>query len=238
MFPYDNALAAAVQAVPQSVSDVLNTMSVIDAACISADGLKWFNWLYLQVTQAVENRVSGGGFNDPAWLSALDVQFAILYFNALRASLTGASLPGCWSAMFSLRDQKNIARIQFALAGVNAHINHDLPLAIITTCRNMSTVPQHGTPEYSDYTALNANLDGLIETAKRTLNVRLLGDELPAVSRLDDTIGAWNLSAARENAWNTAQSLWQQSPALVAIHMDIIDGLTTVISKGLLVPVP
>jgi len=237
MFPYDNALLATVQAVPQSVSDVLNTMKAIDNTCISADGLKWFNWLYYQVTQTVENRVSGGGFNDPAWLSELDVQFATLYFGALRASLTGASLPGCWSAMFSLRDQKNIARIQFALAGVNAHINHDLPLAIISTCRITGTVPQHGTPEYNDYTSLNANLDGLIDAAKRTLNVRLLGDDLPEVSHLDDTIAAWNLSAARENAWITAQSLWQQSPALVDIHMDIIDGLTTVISKGLLVPV-
>ncbi|HTX42991.1 MAG TPA: DUF5995 family protein [Acidobacteriaceae bacterium] len=238
MFPYDNALLAAVQAAPQSVADVLNTMQVIDGICIPGDGLKWFNWLYYQVTQAVETRVSGGGFNNPAWLSTLDVKFATLFFDALRADLTGASVPGCWSAMFSVRDQQKIARIQFALAGVNAHINHDLPLAIMTTCQDTGTVPQHGTPEYSDYTSLNTNLDGLIAEAKSTLNVRLLGDDLPAISHLSDTIAAWNLSAARENAWNTAQSLWQQSPALVAAHVDIIDGLTTVISKSLLVPVP
>lgn len=238
VFPYDNALLEAVQGVPQSVSDVLNTMKTIDATCIDGDGLKWFNWLYSQVTQAVEDRVSGGGFNDPAWLSHLDVRFAALYFDALRASLAGASLPGCWSAMFSVRDQTRIARIQFALAGVNAHINHDLPLAIIATCQDTGKVPQHGTPEYSDYTSLNGNLDGLIETAKHTLNVRLLGDELPGASHLEDTIAAWNLSAARENAWNTAQGLWQQSSALIELHLDVIDGLTTVISKSLLVPVP
>jgi hypothetical protein len=49
---------------------------------MDGDGLKWFNWLYLQVTQAVEARVASGGFADPAWLAQLDVQFAHLYFSA------------------------------------------------------------------------------------------------------------------------------------------------------------
>jgi hypothetical protein len=73
--------------------------------------------------------------------------------------------------MFLRRDEAEIARIQFALAGMNAHINHDLPLAIVATCRHRNTVPQHGTPQYNDYTALNTTLDGLIDTAKKTLNV-------------------------------------------------------------------
>jgi Family of unknown function (DUF5995) len=238
MFPYDAALAAAAQASPQSIADVLETMQTIDNICAQGDGLKWFNWLYLQVTQAVENRVAGGGFNDPAWLSELDVQFATLYFNALYASLTGASFPGCWDAMLSVRDQTDIARIQFALAGMNAHINHDLAIAIIGTCRTTGIVPQHGTPQYTDYTGLNGAMDALIDKAKQTLNVRLLGDPLPAVSHLEDTLAAWDLAAAREKAWNTAENLWQSSPALLDMQMDAIDGLTTVIGKILLVAVP
>src|ERR1700739_3563642 len=181
MFQYDPALAAVVQTIPHSISDVLTTMGSIDNLCVEGDGLRWFNWLYLQVTQAVENRVAGGGFNNPAWLSELDVQFATLYFTALHANLTGAPCPGCWSAMFAIRNQTDIARIQFALAGMNAHINHDLPLAIITTCKSTNTVPQHGTAEYNDYTPLNPTMDALVEQAKRNLNARLLGDNLPAI---------------------------------------------------------
>jgi Family of unknown function (DUF5995) len=120
---------------------------------------------------------------------------------------------------------------------MNAHINHDLPIAVVATCKATNTFPRHGTPQYDDYTALNTTLDTLIEAAKRALNVRLLGDPLPPVSHLEDTIAAWNLAAAREQAWNTAESLWQESAAIAATHMDIIDGLTTVISKVLLVPV-
>ena len=89
MFPYDPALLAAVQTTPKTIGDVLATLQTIEATCVDGDGLKWFNWLYHQVTQAVATRVAAGGFSDPAWLAELDVQFARLYFVALQASLSG-----------------------------------------------------------------------------------------------------------------------------------------------------
>lgn len=226
------------QVPPQSIPGVLGLLQAIDNTCVDADGLKWFNWLYLQVTQAVADRVVAGSFNDPAWLAELDVQFARLYFNAFWAAFSDDLCPGCWEAMLSCRNQNKIARIQFALAGMNAHILHDLPLAIVATCKGTNIVPQHGTPQYNDYTAINGTLDGLIDTAKQALNVRLLGDPLPAVSHLEDLVAAWDLGAAREMAWNTAEGLWQDSMVAAKIRMDTIDGLTTVIGKALLVPVP
>jgi hypothetical protein len=239
MFPYGAALLATVQNTPQSVSDVLQILQTIDVTCVDADGLKWFNWLYLQVTQAVEARVAAGEFTDPAWLAQLDVQFAGLYFSALKSSLSGQTTPGCWRILFDSRNQNAIARIQFALAGINAHINHDLPEAIVATCQVTGTTPDHGGTHYNDYTALNSTLDGLIESAKRTLNVRLPGGALP-ISHLADTIAAWNVSAARESAWQNAEHLWQLRalPPLASGFMDVLDGFTTVIGKALLVPVP
>src|SRR5882757_2966096 len=167
MFPYDPALLAAVRTPPQSVADVLRIMQVIEATCADGDGLKWFNWLYLQVTGAVEARIDSGGFSDAAWLAELDVQFARLYF-----------------------------------------------------------------------TALNSTLDSLVELAKKTLNVRLLGDPLPPVSRLEDTIAAWSVLSAREAAWQNSELLWhlQSVPPLASNFMNGLDGLTTVAGKTLLVP--
>jgi len=240
MFPYDEALLAAVAAPVTTIPDVLATMRAIDAILPDGDGLKWFNWLYLQVTEAVESRVSGAGFHDPGWLAALDVNFATLYFDALRNSLAGAAAPGCWQALFSQRGNLLIARIQFAMAGINAHINHDLPLAVDTTCQATGTAPSHDSPQYADYTGVNSTLDSLIELAKKTLMVRLLGDALPPVSHLEDTIGAWNVSAAREAAWTNSEVLWafRGMPELYGRVMSGIDGLTTVAGKALLVPVP
>ena len=240
MFPYDATLLATVETAPQSIGDVLQVLETIDGTCVDSDGLRWFNWLYLQVTQAVAARVDAGGFTDPAWLAQLDVQFARLYFSALKTSLSGRVTSTSWQVLFRSRDQAAVARIQFALAGINAHINRDLSEAIAATCQVTGTTPDRGGTHYSDYTALNSTLDGLVESAKRTLNVRLPGGALPPISRLEDTIAAWNVSAARESAWRNAEQLWQlrASPFLASSFMDVLDGLTTVISKALLVPVP
>ncbi|MCX6629827.1 MAG: DUF5995 family protein [Candidatus Solibacter sp.] len=235
MFAYDSQLLAAVQGAPQSVDDVIRTMQAIDTICPDGDGLKWFNWLYLGVTQAVGARVDAGGFHDAAWMAALDVQFAGLYFGALRSALSGGTAPRCWRVLFERRNWTALARIQCALAGVNAHINHDLPMAIVRT----GVAPVHGDAHYADYTALNATLGTLVDSAKTSLQVRLLGDLLPPVSHLEDTIAAFSMTAAREAAWNHAEMLWtvRALPRLSARMADTLDGMTAVIGKTLLVPV-
>jgi hypothetical protein len=236
MFAYDDALLAAVKTAPASISDVLDIMQSIDALCIDGDGLKWFNGLYCEVTQAVASRVAAGGFADPAWMAALDVHFAALYFDALRAALSGDPVPGCWRVLLDRRDQAALARIQFALAGVNAHINHDLPIALVNT----GPAPVHGGLHYREYTAVNDTLCALVDRAKATLHVRLLGDLLPPVSTLEDTLAAFSMTAAREAAWNNGEVLWafRDLPLLSARTLDMLDGMTAVIGKTLLVPVP
>jgi hypothetical protein len=248
MFAYDPSLLAAVQDTPQSVPEVVQILEAIESICTDGDGLKWFNWLYLQVTQAVEAQVNdsrAGSFADPAftnptWMAALDVAFANHYFAAIRSSLSGAATPGCWQALFNLRNQTSLARIQFALAGMNAHINHDLPQAVLSTCQATSIAPQHGTTQYNDYTAINTTLDSLINTAKTTLRLRLLGDSIPPVSTLDNTLAAWSIAAAREAAWNNAELLFHlaDAPLLASAFLGTLDGLTALASKTLLVPVP
>jgi len=234
MFPYDDKLLAAVRGTPKSIDDVIGTMQTIDAICSDGDGLKWFNWLYLGVTQAVGKRVMAGGFQDPAWMAALDVQFAGLYFAALQSTLSGGTAPRCWRALFERRNWTALARVQCAMAGVNAHINHDLPKAIVRT----GVAPVHGDAHYCDYTALNATLGEQTDRAKAELHVRLLGDLLP-LSELEDTIAAFSVTAAREAAWNNGEMLWalRKLPKLSARTVDTLDGMTAVIGKTLLVPV-
>ena len=111
------------------------------------------------------------GFSDPAWLAELDVQFARLYFGSLETSLRGQPSPDCWQTLFERRNQAAVARIQFALAGINAHINHDLPQAIVATCEVTGTNPQYRGKQYEDYTALNSMLDGLTTVAGKALLV-------------------------------------------------------------------
>ncbi len=210
-------------------------MQAIDGLCLNIDGLKWFNGLYRSVSAAIKLSVQQGVFSDPQWLSLLDVNFAGLYFSALEAALTGGNPPGCWGVMFAKRNNAHLRRIQFALAGMNAHINHDLCLAIVATCRASNTVPQHGTTHYRDYTAVNPILAGLIQQAERQLDLDLPGNAVPPAASLEQIIAAWDIAAAREGAWNNAQHLWNLPPALGDGLMDTIDGTTSVISKALLI---
>ena len=240
MFPYDATILAALQTSPQSISDVLNLLHTIDSTCQDGDGLKWFNWLYMEVTQAVADRVAAGGFKDPAWMTALDVNFANLYFVALHASLSGGETPKCWRVLFDHRADSPVARIQFAMAGINAHINHDLAEAIVLTCQARNSTPQYDGEHYKDYTALNETLDSLVDMAKKKLHVRLLGDVLPPVSHLEDSLAAFGVSAARETAWLNADHLWaiRATPFLAETFMEMLDGFAAYAGNLLMVPVP
>src|SRR5579872_1843042 len=66
-----------------SIDDVVGTMQAIDNLLPSADGLKWFNLLYLTVTQKVDSAVAAQQWKDSAWVARLDVVFAQFYFRAI-----------------------------------------------------------------------------------------------------------------------------------------------------------
>jgi hypothetical protein len=235
MYPYDPALLAAIPSRATTVDGVLAGMQAMDAVLSDADGLKWFHWLYFRVTQTVRDRLAAGAFERPAWLAELDVRFAGFYFAALRAQLSGGCPPACWRALFDRRNVPAIVRLQFALAGANAHINHDLPAAICAT----GVEPVHFSAEYRDYTLVNSILNSLIDVAKQQLMVRLLGDALPPVSRVEDILAAWSIVKAREAAWDNGEILWhlQAVPVLSTRFLDRLDGLTSVAGKTLLTPV-
>lgn len=240
MLPYDAQIAAAVAPVPHSIDDVVGILVAVDSLCADVDGLKWFNWLYLQVTRAVQKRVNTPGqFSDPNWIAALDVDFAGYYFRAVQSALASNSAPGCWQAVLNVRNQQVETRLQFALAGMNAHINHDLPQSIVATCKARGFAPQHGTSQYNDYAVINSTLDAIIDTAKHQLNVRLPGDALPDLTRLENLAAAFGIAAAREVAWKNAEVLWhiKDAPPISAAFLDSVDATTGVTSKTLLIPV-
>jgi hypothetical protein len=75
--------------------------------------------------------------------------------------------------------------------------------------------PAPGSAQYNDFAAVNSTLETLFESAKETLHVRLPGGALPEFSHLEDTIAAWNVTAAREAAWVNAEALWTDSRCVI-----------------------
>ena len=104
--------------------------------CPSATAYGAFTRLYRAVTEAVDEHARPGSFADVRFTRWLDVVFANLYFRALRAYFLGPKRPPrAWAPLFEARSRRGVAPIQFALAGMNAHINRDLPLALVETCQ-------------------------------------------------------------------------------------------------------
>jgi hypothetical protein len=54
---------------------VIAVMQGIDALLPGNNGLKWFNKLYLMVTQKIDTQPPPCGWEDAAWLTRLDVRF-------------------------------------------------------------------------------------------------------------------------------------------------------------------
>src|SRR5947207_12748178 len=162
---------------PRTIDDVIDRMNRLDAALPGTDGLKWFNWLYLLVTKSVKSNPTATGWKDPQWLRRLDVVFANFYFAAIESALSGIGTTAkSWQALFEARQKGGVDRIQFALAGMNAHINHDLSLALLQTDSDFGVVPSMTSPEHDDFEHVNGLLASVLPAALHTLATGLVGE--------------------------------------------------------------
>lgn len=225
----------------KSVPDVIRIMTQMDAVLPAEDGLKWFNQLYLAVTNAVQDSISGADFNDAKWLEQLDIVFANLYFDAVAAALNDlSSAPPAWRPLLAARPRKGLQRIQFALAGMNAHINRDLPVALVQTCAAAGIFPSRTDAHHADYEKVNTILEAVEDKIKTVFAVGLVGVVDAAAGRADDVAAMWSIRAARDAAWTHAELLWhlRNLPLLRNQFFTTLDEFTGFAGRGLLLPVP
>ncbi|MFZ0962422.1 MAG: DUF5995 family protein [Terriglobia bacterium] len=193
---------------PSTIADVLTVMQRIDNLLPDGDGLKWFNLLYMTVTQRVASSPPPGGWEDSAWLTRLDVVFAQFYLTAIRNWLSNPTIvPSSWKALFEARFRPGIERIQFALAGMNAHINHDLALALLQTDTELNLLPGKTSPEHDDYEHVNGILEAVLPQALQFLATGILGDVAQDTGKIGRLLAMWNVRAARDWAWDFADHL-------------------------------
>jgi uncharacterized protein DUF5995 len=222
------------------IADVVERMQALDAALPRTDGIACFNRLYLAVTEAVVDAARPGVFADPPFVRWLDVVFANLYFEALANHVRGRGrVPRAWRALFEVRSRRGILPIQFALAGMNAHINRDLPLALVSTCRSRRIEPRRGCPQHADFGRIDTLLAETEERVKTELSRGVVGVADEALGRLDDVLAMWNVRAARRAAWANAETLWALDgiPFVGARFVVTLDRTVGFAGRGLLRPV-
>jgi len=191
---------------PTTVAQVLARMRDIASDLPASDGASVFNDVYLKVTEMMRDQLTKGGvFRDDAFVTDLDVRFATYWFSAYDAP---GDKPKAWAPLFTARANRKIVPIQFALAGMNAHIENDLPLAVVATCTARGRTPDDpGVRE--DYDTVNkvlASVEAEIRRSFLTEVEKSIDNHLEPVAHL---ICSWDIEKARDVAWLTAQTLWE-----------------------------
>lgn len=224
---------ASVMPTATSVAEVITTMTSYQSTLPDDDGLKWFNLLYLEVTQAVDGAVNSTQFRDARWIADLDVVFANLYFSAINSADSGnGEVPAAWEPLFDARNRPGIAKIQYALAGMNAHINRDLPVALVDLAQKSGAFPSRTSDQFSDFQTVNA----LLATVETRVKALMLAG-FPPTPALADVIAMWSVEKARDSAWTNGEILWhlQGVRPLADSFLAALDGTIGLAARGLLV---
>jgi hypothetical protein len=165
-----------------------------------------FNELYLKITRRVEGALRDG-VNTPEFLEMLDVEFAKRYFSALNLwNNDDEDTPDVWEVLFKRAGDLRMSRLTAAMLGVNAHINHDLSLALIATWNGL------GAPAddliHPDYLLVNEIFYQEIPPLRRGFSTHWQREIDALVGPLDDWSQRILVRVTRAHAWDQARQLW------------------------------
>jgi hypothetical protein len=210
-----------------SIPEVVERLAAIRQAAVASspngerNGVACFAKLYGIITE----NVGDTEFEDPDFLTRFDLEFARRYLRALVAyARDPADAPLSWRTQLDLRDDARIAPVQFAAAGVNAHINFDLAGALLDTWQ---AFPPNDT-RHRDYEKLNdifeARMDGLRETFNSLLSA---GPDGAVWDRFANWACDLLIRFTRDLAWDRAIEVWQ-SPDVDRAAADMLARLDVV----------
>ncbi|MET7477564.1 DUF5995 family protein [Streptomyces sp. NPDC005648] len=218
-----------------SVGEVVSRMRALDAALPERDGIAVFNRVYLAVTEAIDRGIDAGRFPDARAAITLDVRFAQRYLAAVEAVSDGRRPPACWRPLFQFRRHPGVRPLQFALAGINAHIGHDLALAVVDACRSLRCEPAELEDEFDRVGDL------LVSLEERIREELMPGPDLLQIADpLTHLLGSWSLERARDATWTAARALWalRGLPDVAEEFTERLDTAVGFAGRMLLTPLP
>ena len=191
-----------------TVAQVLRHLETLERTLLEdGDPRAAFVSVYVQITSALESAIENQQFHDAHWVSSFTVTFADLYRQALFDFECGrlGRVPGAWRLAFdtALSDRANT--LQAVVLGVNAHVNHDLAVALF----RVSIVARREV-RLEDHALITRILVGEIDAVQE----RLIALYDPGLRQLDERFWlfdeTWvgsNLASWRERAWEAAVEL-------------------------------
>ncbi|HEY4608886.1 MAG TPA: DUF5995 family protein [Ilumatobacteraceae bacterium] len=200
------------------------------AAVAAADASGYFPALYSRVTERIGASIEHGSFQDGPGLDRFATGFASHYFAAAHDHPHG---PGCWQASWNVASDSRLLIVQPLLLGINAHVNYDLPRAVVEIA-----------DERGDLQSIRHDFD--------TVNDVLAATYVDVVKDLD-RVSRWvngaarlgggrafnfSLTLARERAWQAASAMYPLSADGRRTYSQELDRLVSVLAYLITKPSP
>lgn len=194
---------------------VLDRMRQIDQRLIAErDERRHFHGTYLRTTRAVMEDADAGRFRDPEWAKRWGVAFADLYMDAFTTWEAGDEPAGPWRVAFGAAKDADLPPVRHILLGVNAHINYDLPqalLAVITDEELQDDVLM------AARAADHAHVDSILvrrvaEEDRRLAGVEEAGDR----TIIDGLMSPFNRAGTRRFLKEAREKVWRNTRLLGA----------------------
>jgi hypothetical protein len=209
----------------QTINDVVTALdAIVQHSYENVSRLGYFAALYRRVTLAVRDGISSGSFQNAPLMEQLDVVFASRYLGALATFQAGGLASRSWMVAFQGCDDADLLILQQLLSGMNAHIHLDLGIAAAQVS------PGGQLPQLKpDFDEINAVLASLVSTVASEIAAvsPLIGDLEKIGLRSETSLVNFDMTAARDAAWFTAERLASE-PSL--LHDATIDGLDLAVS--------
>jgi hypothetical protein len=186
------------------------------------DATGYFPAMYSRVTAAIADSIAAGRFDDGERMDVFATTFASYYLRAWRNEIPR---PRCWQASWDVAADGNLLIVQHLLLGINAHVNHDLPQAVVEVADQSGDLAG----VHADFTAVNDIL--------AAASVGILRD-LDLVSRWANEAAAlgggrafhFSLRTARAQAWDAARRLHPMTAEERRAYVRELDRLVSVLA--------
>ena len=119
---------------------------------------------------------------------------------------------------------------------MNAHINHDLVLALEATCDEMKRDLDRESAHYRDFCRINSLLTEAQKKIEPAFKRGVLGIIDRILGQADEAAEMWSMERARENAWVQTEALWllRANEQLAARFLLSLDRTVGFAGRGLL----
>jgi len=197
------------------------------------DARRHWHGVYRRGTVAVRNEIERGGFLDAAWLEAWDLVFADIYLEAMEQWDRGEAPSGPWQVAFEATRDPSIPPLRHVLLGLNAHVNFDLPQALIGVISDEEfDNPQVMARRFADH----RHVDDVLVVRVGTEDREIAAAERPGDRRLVDKLlvplnraGSKRfLKEARRKVYDNARQLSlarRQGPEAMAARLSQLEEL-------------